>query len=437
MQIIRCLTFLVFATAVPLAHADLELDKYEQSIVQRVSAHLPAALADLETAVNINSGTMNFAGVKKVGDHYSKQFEALGFNTTWVDGAEFNRAGHLVALRLSALPNAPKLLLIGHLDTVFPEDDEFQRFRRIDDKRIAGPGITDMKGGNSVMLLALRALEDTGLLDQLSVIAVLTGDEEASGKPLTNSKAALIDAARWADIALGFEDGDGNIRTAVIARRGSVNWSLSVSGRPAHSSQIFQPEVGAGAVFETARILNVMREQLADKGLLTFNPGVMLGGTKVDYDSATSSGTAFGKTNVVAQTAQVVGGIRASSPQELSEAKELMQKIVADNLPHTSAELVFDEGYPPLAPSDGNRELLNRYSEISEALGYGPVVAVNPRNAGAADISFTAGHVAMALDGLGLMGSGGHTRDEVADISSLEKNAAKAALLMYRLSRPQ
>jgi len=72
---------------------------------------------------------------------------------------------------------------------------------------------------------------------------------------------------------------------------------------------------------------------------------------------------------------------------------------------------------------------------VSESLGYGPVVAVNPRNAGAADISFTADHVDMALDGLGLMGSGGHTKDEVADMTSFNKNMHKAAILIYRLGQ--
>ena len=111
-----------------------------------------------------------------------------------------------------------------------------------------------------------------------------------------------------------------------------------------------------------------------------------------------------------------------------------MQEIVADNLPHTEATLIFDEGYPPMAPTAGNKTLLKMYSDTSESLGYNAVVAVNPRNAGAADISFTAGRVKMGLDGLGLMGRGGHTKDEVADISSLVKNTQKAAVLIYRIS---
>ncbi|RBP51299.1 glutamate carboxypeptidase [Arenicella xantha] len=410
-------------------------DSTKQKLVTFIDQNLTVATARLEQAVNINSGTLNLAGVKQVGQFYQSQFNAIGFQTHWVDGQSFGRAGHLVAEHLSKHTNAPKILLIGHLDTVFAPADAFQQYRPIDERYVAGPGITDMKGGNSIILLALGALQASGTLDQLSIKVVLTGDEERSGEPLSKSKAALIDAAKWADIALGFEDGDSDIKTAVIARRGSVSWELNVSGKPAHSSQIFQPEVGAGAIFETARILNEFREGLSDYGELTFNPGLMLGGTEVEYDEQSASGRAFGKSNVIAQTTKVTGGLRALTPDELAHAKQVMQNIVQQNLPHTSATLVIDDGYPPMAPTAGNRNLLALYSAASESLGFGPVIAVNPRNAGAADISFTAEYVTMSLDGLGLMGSGGHTKYEIADMQSFGTNAKKAAVLLYYLSQ--
>lgn len=407
----------------------------EAQIVAQVNAGLDQSLAELEQVVNINSGTLNFAGVEKVGSIFLAQLDEIGFQTEWIDGAGFERAGHAVATHISADSDAPKILLIGHLDTVFAKDDAFQKFQRLDQSNIAGPGITDMKGGDVIIVAALRALKKLGLLAGVSIKVVMTGDEERSGQPLADSKKALVEAAKWADIALGFEDGDSNIKTAVIARRGSVDWALNVTGRPAHSSQIFQPEVGYGAVLETARILNEFRLQLAGMGDLTFNPGLIVGGTSVQHQPENAKAEAFGKNNVVAKTVKVTGGIRALTPQELSSAKEIMQKIVSQNLAHTSATLTIGEGYPPMAPSDGNKRLLQIYSDVSESLGYGPVAAVNPRNAGAADISFTAEHVDMGLDGLGLMGRGGHTRDEVADITSLAKNSHKAAVLIYRLSR--
>lgn len=424
---------LQFATTLIMLFSTLSLADVvtEKQLVKQIDSLLPQAISELEDVVNMNSGTLNFEGVKAVGKIFKKQFDAIGFKTQWIDGKPFDRAGHLLA---SYGNRGPKILLIGHLDTVFAKNDAFQSYRPLGNDRVAGPGITDMKGGNAIIVNVMRALKQVGVLDDVSIKVVLTGDEEASGRPLSLSKKAIIDGAVWADVALGFEDGDGNVKTAVVARRGSVGWELKVTGKPAHSSQIFTDSIGYGAIFEAARILNAFREQLAGKGDLTFNPGVILGGTTVSFDTLSASGEAFGKANVVAKELLVKGGIRALTPTELENAKTVMHDIVQNNLAHTNAKLVIDDGYPPMAPTEGNYALLSLYSEVSESLGYGPVVAVNPRNAGAADISFAADHVDMALDGLGLMGQGGHTKDEVADMSSFAKNMHKAAILIYRLS---
>ncbi len=411
----------------------------EKLISAEVDASLERTLSELEEIVNINSGTLNLDGVKQVGATLREHFDLLGFQTKWVDGSAFDRAGHLLASNFNPneKTNRIRVLLIGHLDTVFSPNDRFQEFEVIDNNHIAGPGITDMKGGNMIIIAALRSLEKLDLLDILAVQVVLTGDEERSGKPLSASKDILIETAKWADIALGFEDGDGNIETAVIARRGSIAWELEVTGKAAHSSQIFQDEVGYGAIFESARILNEMREQLSGIGNLTFNPGLISGGTKVEHDVLESTSTAFGKNNVISQTVKVYGDIRALEHEELATAKDTMLKILTENLDQTSASIKFHEGYPPMAPTSKNRELLGLYSQVSEDLGFGKVVAVNPRNAGAADISFAADHVDMALDGLGMMGAGGHTSNEVAELESLHRNIKKAAILLHRLSSLQ
>jgi glutamate carboxypeptidase len=129
--------------------------------------------------VNINSGTMNFAGVRRVGDAFRAELDALGFTTRWVDGAGFNRAGHLVAERTG---RGPRLLLIGHLDTVFEPRSPFQKFERLSDTTARGPGIIDMKGGNVIIVEALRALKTAGALDRLSITVVMHGDEEDAGR---------------------------------------------------------------------------------------------------------------------------------------------------------------------------------------------------------------------------------------------------------------
>ena len=208
-----------------------------------------------------------------------------------------------------------------------------------------------------------------------------------------------------------------------------------MKGKPAHSSQIFNAENGYGAIFETARILNAFREKLAGQPHLTFNPGVILGGTSVEYDGKATRGTGFGKSNVIAEHTVVTGDVRALSPEQFEAAKKTMQEIVAASLPQTSATISFDDGYPPLAPTPGNERLLALYSQASVDVGTGPVVAVDPDKAGAADVSFVAGHAGMILDGVGLMGSGGHTANETADLRTLKSMAKRMAVLLARLRR--
>lgn len=411
-----------------------QLSKTERKIVKQIESNNQAAVELLKELVNINSGTMNFDGVRKIADVLIPEFEAMGFETEFVDGKDWGRGGHLVA-RHEGSGKGPKLLLIGHLDTVFEPDNPFQQLEMVNDSILLGPGVVDMKGGDIIALFALKALKETGALKDMTVEVIYTGDEEKSGSPINLSKRDLIEAAKRADIALGFENGDSNPSTAVISRRGSTSWELRVKGKPAHSSQVFSEEIGSGAIYEAARILTEFRNQLSDEEYLTFNPGLILGGTQVDYNVSNDGGSAFGKSNVVAQDAIVRGDLRALSPEQLERAFLVMNQIVANSLPGTSAELSFsDSGYPPLAPTDGNANLLTTYSQVSQDLGYGPVEAVIPINAGAADISFTSGHVEMALDGLGLSGGNDHTVNEYGNLNWLPRLTKRAAILMYRLN---
>ncbi len=425
----RIAVLLALVLATPAA---AELTEAERRVTQAVNPHVPGAMTFLEDVVNVNSGTMNFDGVREVGRRFEPRFAELGFRCRWVEGAEWNRAGHLLAER-DGRDDSPRVLLIGHLDTVFEPDSPFQTWEALPDSLARAPGSADMKGGIVVMLLALAALHDTGHLDDLSWRVVLTGDEENAGSPLEKARADLIEAARWADVAIGFEDGDGEPRTAVISRRGASTWELHAEGTPAHSMLLFSESIGSGAIYEIARILTEFHDSLSAEPYLTFNPGLVVGGTDVEYDAGRHRGDAFGKFNVVAQSAVASGDLRALSPAQRDEAQAAMKRIVARHRPGTSARIEFRDAYPPLAPTDGNRRLLAMYDTASRDLGLGPVEPVNPARAGAADISFTSGLVTMAIDGVGLMGKGGHTEDETADLRTLATQARRMALLLLRL----
>ena len=233
-------------------------------------------------------------------------------------------------------------------------------------------------------------------------------------------------------MALGFEAAIGD--TATVARRGSSDWRLQVTGTTAHSSGIFGEDTGSGAIFETARILNAFYEQLRTERYLTFNPSVMVGGTDVTFDDREDRGTAGGKTNVIPQTVIVRGDLRFISEKQREEAKARMREIVARSLPLTKAQITFEDNYPAMSPTEENYALLKLFDQASRDLGLGAVEAFDPGGRGAGDISFVAPLV-RGLDGLGVEGGGSHTPDEFMELDSLPRQIKRVALLIYRLTR--
>jgi glutamate carboxypeptidase len=432
MRIRIVLASLAAALAAASLSAQPKLNPVERRMMEYVDAHQAEAEVLLERVVNVNSGTMNFEGVREVGKIFRAEFDKIGFKTTWVDGAAFHRAGHLVAEHAGP---GPKVLLIGHLDTVFEKDSPFQKFERLPGGKVKGPGTTDMKGGDVIILQAMKALAAAGALSKANVTVILMGDEEKVGEPQALAREALFEAARGTEAAIGYEDGDGAIGHAATARRGSADWHLVVTGRAAHSSQIFRPENGAGAIFELSRILNGFYRDLSGEKLLTFSPGIVVGGTAAELDSREARATAFGKSNVIAEKAAAQGDIRTISPEQLERTRKHMREIVAAHLPVTQAEISFDEGYPPMAPTEGNGRLLALFDAASRDAGLPAMSASNPADLGAADVSFVAGRVKMALDGMGLKGEGGHTPRETADLSTLPIQAKRTAIVIYRMSK--
>ena len=430
----------IFGPMIPLASvlaltlgATQALSPLETRIKAAVAANYDSAVGLLQRVVNIPSGTLNIRGVRAVGQVFQRELNGLGFTTRWASlPAALGRAGHLVAEyrgpRFAA--GGKRLLLIGHLDTVF--EGAGQRFVRRDSVA-RGAGTADMKGGDVAIILALKALKQAGALDQVQVIVIMTGDEESAGRPLSISRKDLLDLARRSDVALAFEG--GSAASATIARRGAAGWILTVKGRQGHSSGIFRDEAGYGAIFEAARILNEFRERLSKQPYLTFNPGTIVGGTDVTFDSTAVSGTAASKTNIIAKQLVVQGDLRSLTPGQLDSARAVMKDIVANNLPGTSAKISFDDGYPGMPPTDGNRAILSVFDQVSRDLGYPAIEALPPERRGAGDVSFVA-PIIDAIDGLGVDGFGAHAPEEGVYLPSLKMAAERAAVLILRLSRP-
>ena len=423
---------LALAPLVAGAWQRVSLSSEEQIIAARVDAGNADGLALLEKVVNINSGTLNLAGVREVGGVFRTEFDRLGFKTQWVDQSSVQRGGHLVADHSGT---GPRILLIGHLDTVFEPDSPFQKYERLDAKTARGPGIIDMKGGDVVIVQALKALEAAGLLTSMNVVVVLTGDEEEPGRPRSRAREALIAAARGADVAIGFEDGDGDPSHAIVSRRGTTSWELRVTGRSGHSSQVFSPEVGAGAIFEAARILTAFRERLGGEPHLDVQSGPdrraddgggrrgAVARNRVRQDQRRGGRSAGARRPAGADHRTAPPGSRHDAGHRRAVAAEYRSTIT------------FDEGYPPLAPSEANERLLALYDRTSQDLGLGAVTAVSPDKAGAADVSFVAGEVTDDPRCGRPQGPRRPFAGETADLTTLPVQTKRAAVLLARIAR--
>ncbi|HET9744614.1 MAG TPA: M20/M25/M40 family metallo-hydrolase [Chitinophagaceae bacterium] len=407
------------------------LSKNEQQIVKNVEADMAATLKLLRESVNINSGTYNIEGVKKVGELYGKELKALGFTVEWVSLPDsLKRAGHLVAYRKGK--KGKKLFLIGHLDTVFEPDMAPNPYTMLNDGTATGQGINDMKGGDVLVIAALKALHKQGLLDDATITVYFTGDEEHAGHPRSISRGDFIERAKQHDIALAFETANG-LNTVATARRGSSDWKLEVEAKQAHSSGVFS-SAGYGSIYEAARIINEFREKLGKEKYLTFNPGLFIGGSEVNYDDTAQKGDASGKTNIISPKTVVIGDLRFLSEEQKEKARENMRKIVSTNLANSKATITFKDGIPAMPPTAGNESLVKIVNEVSKSLGYGEVKAGDPGARGAGDISYVAKYL-NCLDGLGASGRGAHAPGETMNIAEYPKLIKRAAILLYRLTR--
>ena len=409
------------------------LSSPEKVMIRTIDAEQQRTVSMLETWVNQNSGSLNIKGVTKVGQMLRSELEPLGFEVEWIDMRSTGRAGHLVA-RHKGNGAGKRMLLIGHLDTVFEPDSPFQRWVRKGDEA-EGPGAGDDKGGMAVIVAALRAMKAAGTLKNADITVFLTGDEEDSGNPLEVARRDLIAAGKWADVALDFEGlvVDDGKDMGSTARRSSGSWTVKVTARSGHSSGIFTPGAGSGAIYELARIIDSFRREVGEDKL-TYNVGLIGGGATADLDEGRIRLTATGKTNIIAATAVARGDLRAISQEQIDRAQAKMRAIVAKPLAGATSTITFDtDGYPPMAPTPGNRALLTRLNAVNRDMGLPPMGELDPVKRGAGDISFVAADTD-GLAGLGTDSYGDHAPGETVNIPSIFKQAKRAAILMSRLA---
>ncbi|GGB17964.1 M20/M25/M40 family metallo-hydrolase [Puia dinghuensis] len=416
-----------------------QLTTPEKKLVDYIDHHMNEAMQLLISSVNINSGTLNIAGVKAVGELYAAQLRKLGFTVEWISEPDsLHRAGHLVATHIGLSPTlagkkSKKIFLIGHLDTVFEPDMPAGPYTVFNDTIATGQGVNDMKGGDVVMITALQALEAAGQLKDMNIIAYFTGDEERSGSPHSVARKDFVERAKTCDIALGFESAMG-LHTVAAARRGASGWMLDVTAKTGHSATVFSDSAGYGAIYEAARVLNTFREQLGGEKYLTFNPGLIVGGSGITVDPQDARGEALGKTNIISPATHVTGDLRFLTETQLQAAREKMRAIVANSLPGTHSTIRFTDGLAAMEPTPGNLRLVAQLDKVTQDLGIGATVAGDPGARGAGDISDIARYLD-CLDGLGASGQGAHKAGETINLKEYPLLIHRAAVFLYRLTR--
>ena len=423
----------IAALAAVAAPAAAQLSPAERTMVRTIDAERGRTVSMLIKWVEQNSGTLNPAGVTAVGRMIRAELEPLGFKVQWLDMKAAHRAGHLVA-RHPGNGHGKRLLLIGHLDTVFEADSPFQHWRR-EGSWGHGPGAADDKGGDAVIVAALRAMQQSGALKNADITVFLTGDEEDAGDPIEIARRDLIAAGKAADVALDFEGlvRDHGEDMGSTARRSAGSWTVEVKATSAHSSGIFTADSGYGAIYELARILDSFRKDLREDKL-TYNVGLLGGGTTATLDSGRIRLEATGKTNIIAPVAVARGDLRAISPEQIDRTRAKMRAIVAQSLPGAHATISFDtDGYPPMPPTAGNRAILEQLNRVNRDAGLPIMAELDPVKRGAGDISFVASEVD-SLAGMGPASDGDHTPAERIDIPSISLQAKRAAILMSRLA---
>ena len=429
MNIISIIIFII--CTLPVFCSGQALSKTEQQILKNVEVDMPATLNLLKESVNINSGTFNVDGVKKVGALYAKELEQLGFTIEWVTLPDsLKRAGHLVAYRKGK--KGKKLFLIGHLDTVFEPDMPANPYTILSDSTATGQGVNDMKGGDVLVIAALKAMHKEGMLDDVCITIYFTGDEENAARPREISRGDFIERAKQHDIALAFEGANG-LNQVATARRGASEWTLEVEAKQAHSSGVFGSG-GYGAIYEATRIVNTFRERFSKEKYLTVNTGLFLGGSEVNYDLEAIKGDVSAKTNIISPKTVVIGDLRFLTEEQKQRTRGVMRQIVSQHLAGAKASITFKDGIPSMPPTPGNNALVKKVNDINRALGYGAVKAGDPGSRGAGDISYIAKYLD-CLDGLGASGKGAHAPGEIINLKDYPKLIKRAALLIYRLTR--
>ncbi len=374
-----------------------------------VEARHPRYLSELEGLVNIDCGSYTAAGVNRVADFVAEALTELGARvdrTPHGPGTDEAPLGDLVVGHLHG--SGPRLLLIGHMDTVFPEGTAAVRPFRIVGERALGPGVSDMKGGLLAGLHAVAALLATGAEPNLTFVA--NPDEEIGSPFSTQHISALVPSH---DVALVLECARAN-GDIVSARKGISDFEITFTGRAAHAG--VEPEKGRSAILEAARQVVALHRLNGRWPGVTLNAGVIQGGTRP---------------NVVAESCRVELDLRAATAQSFEIAADEVQRLIDHpTIDGVSGQLRRVAHHPPMERTPAAARLAALAGTIAGSLGF---VVRDAATGGASDANTTSAAGLPSLDGLGPIGGDDHSVDEWLDLSSVVPRTTLLAALMARI----
>ena len=377
----------------------------------RVQARSEDFVQALEQMVNVDCGSYTPAGVNAIADLCERRFAAGGWEVLRTPHVASDGEPPLGDLLVGTLRGggSTRVLLVGHMDTVFDEGTASERPFRIDGDRALGPGVSDMKGGLLTGFFAVEALQEIGF-DDFSTITYVCNPDEEVGSPF--SKPTIASLASEHDVAFVLEGAREN-GDIVSARKGITDYEITIHGRAAHAG--VEPERGRNAILAAAHLTVALQALNGRWPGVTVNVGVVDGGTRP---------------NVVAADCRLHVDLRAPTLAALEEAEAEIERLCVDTaVDGTSAEVVGHGWHRPMEKGAAAERLVALAVETAGELGF---EIADASTGGASDANTTSAAGTPTLDGLGPIGGDDHAPAEWLDLSSVVPRISLLAGLIAR-----
>ncbi len=384
----------------------------QHPVVERAEKIMPVYMDDLKAIVNIDSGTYTKAGIDRVGAYLEERFRNFGFSTSFDRQQEYGN--NLVATREGSAKQGSRILLIGHIDTVFSEGEVQKRPFALSErngKRIAtGPGVLDMKSGVLIGMYSLQLLFEENVHNYQSITFICNSDEEI-GSP--GSKPLIQELAKQSDAVIVLEPGRA-ISNVVSSRRSSGQYRVEVHGLSAHAG--VEPHNGRNAIHELSYKVQAMQALNGTLPGVTLSVGVIHGGER---------------TNVVPDFAYFEMDVRASDMQGIAAVEKAMQKVASHTtIQGTTTTLSGGMRCLPFERTEGNMQLVQKAQEAGKELG---IKIEDLGSGGASDANTTSGMGIPTIDGLGAGGGLAHNSGEYVELDYLPERIALLTGLVRRI----